>query len=480
MMAKQGMKPATGGDAKSRSAVIPPGTDPKALPFLGIAADPGAARADRLDALRAMVKEVPAEAPAGANVPAPTGEINNHIHTVYSFSPYTPAMAAWRARAAGLAVAGSVDHDSVGAAVEMLEACAVLGMGATVGFELRVSCLDSPFADRKLNNPDSVGIAYMTVQGIPRQSVPETAAFLAPIGKARGERNRRTTAAASAILAEAGYATVDYGRDVVPLSKAAEGGSVTERHILAAVALSILARHGTGPDLVAGLEANLDLKASAKVAALLSDEGNPHLLYDLLGFLKSGFLERVFVQPGSDECVPVGMVTAFARSIGAIPAYAYLGDVADSPTGDKKAEKFEDDYLDGLLPYLADSGFQAVTYMPPRNTAAQLSRLRILCERQGLMEISGVDINSSRQGFSCPEVLAPSMSRLIGSTWALVAHEKLSGLDRALGLFSDQSPLAALPLAERMDRYAEVGRNLDPLKPEDPGTLSHLVRNWRT
>ncbi len=461
------------------SAVIPLGTDPKALPFLGIAADPGAAKAERLAALRAMVREVPAEAPGGANVPTPTGEINNHVHTIYSFSPYTPSMAAWRARAAALAVAGSVDHDSVGAAVEMLEACSILGIGGTVGFELRVSCLDSPFADRKLNNPDSAGIAYMTVQGIPRQSIPEAAAFLEPIGKARGERNRKTTAAASAILVEAGYEPVDYGRDVVPLSKAAEGGSVTERHILAAIAGAILARHGAGPGLLAGLAANLGLLVPPKVAALLSDAGNPHLLYDLLGFLKSGFLERVFVQPGPDECVPVAAVTGFAKSIGAIPAYAYLGDVADSPTGDKKAEKFEDDYLDELLPYLADAGFQAITYMPPRNTVAQLSRLRNLCERQGLMEISGVDINSSRQGFSCPEVLAPSMARLLDSTWALVAHEKLSGLDKALGLFSSQDPLAALPLAERIDRYAEVGRNLDPCNPEDPGTLSRLVRNWR-
>jgi hypothetical protein len=461
------------------SAVIPAGTDPKTLPFLGIAADPGTSRSERLAALRAMVRDVPAEAPDGANVPAATGEINNHIHTIYSFSPYTPSMAAWRARAAGLAVAGSVDHDSVGAASEMLEACAILGIGGTVGFELRVSCLDSPFADRKLNNPDSTGIAYMTIQGIPRQGIPEAAAFLAPIGKARGERNRTTTAAASAILSAAGYAPVDYSRDVVPLSKAAEGGSVTERHILAAVAASILSRHGAGPGLVSGLAANLGLQAPPKVAALLSDGGNPHLLYDLLGFLKSGFLDRIFVQPGPDECVPVTTATAFARSIGAIPAYAYLGDIADSPTGDKKAEKFEDGFLDELLKWLPEAGFQAVTYMPPRNTQAQLARVRTLCERQGLMEISGVDINSSRQGFSCPEVLAPSMSRLIGTTWALVAHEKLSGFDRGLGLFSPEGPLAALSLAGRIDRYAEVGRTLDPMNPEDPGTLSRLVRDWR-
>ena len=45
---------------------------------------------------------------------ARSGESNNHIHTCYSFSPYTPSGAALAARNAGLDVAGSVDHDSCG------------------------------------------------------------------------------------------------------------------------------------------------------------------------------------------------------------------------------------------------------------------------------------------------------------------------------------------------------------------------------
>ena len=40
--------------------------------------------------------------------------INNHIHTTFSFSPYSPTAAAWRARAEGLCTAGIIDHDSLG------------------------------------------------------------------------------------------------------------------------------------------------------------------------------------------------------------------------------------------------------------------------------------------------------------------------------------------------------------------------------
>lgn len=39
---------------------------------------------------------------------------NNHIHTVYSFSPYSPTAAVYMARAYGLETAGIMDHDSIG------------------------------------------------------------------------------------------------------------------------------------------------------------------------------------------------------------------------------------------------------------------------------------------------------------------------------------------------------------------------------
>jgi hypothetical protein len=447
--------------------------------LLETAGDAGATGLERIEALKSLTREMPEERRGGTAVPAATGEVNNHIHTVYSFSPYTPSMAAYQARASGLAAAGSVDHDSIGAALEMLEAAAVLGIGSTVGFELRVSMLDSPFADRKLNNPDSPGIAYMTIQGLPRRAIPAAARFLHPVSIARGVRNRKMALAASAILDNAGYGKLDYDADVLPLSKSTEGGSVTERHLLAAVARAIITRHGKGPALVAGIEENLGLNPPPRVRAWLLDADNPHYLFDLLGILKTAFLDRVFIQPGGEECISARIALDFALGAGAIPAYAYLGDIADSPTGDKKAEKFEDDYLDDFIAYVAGLGYQALAYMPPRNTAAQVDRLRKLMARFNLMEISGVDINSSRQSFNCPEVLMPGMSRLLDATWALVAHEKLSGLDPKFGLFHPGNPLARRPLAERIDEYGKAGRAIDPEHPEEPASLARIVRNWR-
>ena len=442
-----------------------------------VAASPAAAGVERVAALGRLLEERPAERPGGGASPPATREVNNHVHTIFSFSPYSPTMAAYKARASGLAAAGSVDHDSIGAAEEMLEASSLLGIGATVGFEIRVSFRDSPFAERKINNPDSIGIVYMTVQGLPRASFNAAGEFLKPIAKARGERNRRMTIATAARLESAGYRGIGYDRDVLPLSKAAEGGSVTERHIMAAAAASMIERHGKGADLVAGISRNLGLVIPPRVASWLSDPDNPHYLFDLLGLLKTGFLESLFEQPGEAECIPVERAIAFARDAGAIPAYAYLGDIEDSPTGDKKAEKFEDEFLDDLVPYLSDIGYRAVAYMPPRNSARQLARIRELCSRTGLMEISGVDINSSRQSFNCPEVLDPAMAHLVDATWALIAHERLSGIDARYGLFAGDNPLASKPIADRIAAYGAIGRALDKTRPDDAATLARLARD---
>ncbi len=244
--------------------------------------DPGAAREERLEALAAMTAAL---SPRGA----PTGESNNHVHTIYSFSPYSPSMAALLAREAGLEVAGSVDHDSISASREMIAACALVGIGGVSGCELRVDFRKGPpdsegrggkrfgFAGRKINNPDSAGIVYMTIQGVPEGRVDELSAFIEPIRKRRAARTARMAASASALLEEAGIEGIEFEADVLSRSKAAEGGGLTERHLLAAVAERLIGRYGRGPALLSGLAKDFGIVPPAKIAVLLADPANAML-----------------------------------------------------------------------------------------------------------------------------------------------------------------------------------------------------------
>lgn len=398
-------------------------------------------------------------------------ESNNHIHTCYSFSPYTPAMAALRGREAGLQVVGSVDHDSIGAAWEMREAASTCGMGAVTGFEIRVmlhskseaAAGQAPFAERKLNNPDSAGVAYVTVQGIPEAGRERAEEFLRPIRERRLERTRAMAAAANEILVGLGAPTFDFERDVVGNSQYENGGTVTERHLLYAMSQALIAGFGRGQGLITGL-VGMGLTLSDKVAAVLGEVDNPHLAYDLLGVLKAEYLGRFYLQPtyfeDGGELPDARSVVQLAKEVGAISCYAYLGDVSASPTGDKKAEKFEDDYLDELVPVLQELGFPAITFMPPRNTPAQLERVSQLAAASGLIEVSGVDINQPRQVFSCPELAEPHFAHLNVATWALVTHEMLSNHEPQFGLFHPQNPLAELPVAKRIEHYGELGPKL--------------------
>ena len=398
-------------------------------------------------------------------------EINNHIHTIYSYSPYTPAMAALKAEQAGLAAAGSVDHDSAGAAQEMITACAVLGIGGCCGIELRVDFTQGPNGDflakRKLNNPDSFGNAYIIIHGIPSTELEKTAAFLKPIREARYLRSRKMTESCNQLLSDAGFKTIDFEKDVIQISQYKKGGEVTERHLMAATAEKIIDRFGRGTELTEGLKKHLNIDPGLKIAKLLSDPDNPHYIYDILGVLKTGLLPHIYIQPDKNECISVKTAVDFALSVNAIPAYSYLGDVGESPTGDKKAEKFEDEFLPELFEEIKHLGFLAVTYMPPRNTPAQIETIQRYAAEGNYMEISGVDINSSRQSFNCPEVLSPGCKHLLDTTWALIAHERFASVDSNWGLFSKNNPLISLSLQKRIIIYARAGKALNLFHPEE-------------
>ena len=403
-----------------------------------------------LENFKALLKTEPA--------PVIGRDVNNHIHTTYSFSPYSPTAAVWFARAAGLCTCGLMDHDSIAGAQEFLAAASAAHMGATIGIECRVSFKDTPFAGKKMNNPDQAGVVYMALHGVPHNKSAELNAFFAPYRELRNQRNRKMVAAINEMMGKYGI-HIDFEQDVLPLSNFAKGGSVTERHLSSALAYKMLEVVGSGQKLVDFIKNEIQLPISAKIEGYLLDEANPHRMYDLLGWIKSELISRFYIE-ATDECPDVREVLALSDRIGAISAYAYLGDVGDSVTGDKRAQKFEDDFLDELVAYVAKIGYRAITYMPSRNTMAQLKRLRALCEKYDLFQISGEDINQPRQSFVCEAQRNPEFSNLYEATWALIAHEWRATANAEDGLFSAKSIAQWPNLNDRVKAFAQFGEEM--------------------
>lgn len=412
-------------------------------------------RADRLEALSRLVA---AEATGDLPKVQAGADVNNHIHTTYSFSPYSPTKAVWMAKRAGLQSAGIMDHDSLAGAREFIQAGERAHLATTIGVECRADCAGTRLEGRRINNPDQDSVAYMALHGIPHPRIDEVLAFFRPRIESRHLRNRAMVERINARLAGMpGGLSIDYDADVLPLSMAHDGGSVTERHLLFALAGKMIDHCGRGAPLVAFLRDHCGMALAEKVAGFLADGENPYYAYDLLGALKSDWVKEFYI-PATGECPPIREVLAFADEIGAISAYAYLGDVGESPTGDKKAQTFEDAYLDLLFDELADLGFRAVTYMPPRNTKEQLRRVMALCDRYGLFQISGVDINSPRQTFVCEELRDPEFGHLVEATWALIGHERGASANSTRAFFAPAT-VASLPdLAARTKAYANQAR----------------------
>ena len=344
--------------------------------------------------------------------------INNHIHTTYSFSPYSPTAAVYAARMEGLCTAGIIDHDSISGAEEFIEAAQIIDIPVTIGMEARISMDGTRLEGRRTNNPDQIGVSYMTIQSVPHDKIGVLTEFFKPYQAARHERNRKMIAKINEIVG----VSLDYDRDVLPLSEAANNGGVTERHLMYALAIELVKQVGKGEAMIDKLT-SLGMNLSEKQKALLSDTEYPFYEYDVLGMLKGTFVPMIFID-ATDECPKLQDMVKICADVDAYLCYAYLGDVGDSVTGDKKAQKFEDDYLDDVFECLKEEGVKAVTYMPTRNTPAQLERLRGLCDQYGMFQISGEDINTPRQSFIIKAMENPMFQNLIDATWKLIEHEK--------------------------------------------------------
>ena len=344
--------------------------------------------------------------------------INNHIHTTYSFSPYSPTAAVYAARMEGLCTAGIIDHDSISGAEEFIEAAKIIDIPVTIGMEARVNMDGTRVSGKRTNNPDQVGVSYMTIQSVPHDKIDVLTEFFKPYQQARHIRNRKMVQKINELLPKL---ALDYDTDVLPLSLADENGGVTERHLMYALAIKLVKQVGKGEAMIEMLK-GLGITLSQKQLSQLLDLNYPFYEYDLLGILKSAFVPKVYID-ATDECPNLKDMVALCREIDAYLCYAYLGDGGDSVTGDKKAQKFEDDYLEDLFKCLKEEGVNSVTYMPTRNTPEQLARLRQLCDEYGMFQISGGDINSPRQSFVIKAMENPMFANLIDATRKLIEHE---------------------------------------------------------
>jgi hypothetical protein len=387
--------------------------------------------------------------------------VNMHCHTFFSFNAYgySPVALAWLARKRGFRAIGIVDFDVLDGVDEFLAACDLVGIRGSAGIETRVFI--PQFATREINSPGEPGVYYAMGIGFTSSRAPGVASGILADMRARAERRNRDMLAR--INAHLDPVTIDYERDVLPLTPA---GCATERHMLAAYIGAALARFGP-PERPQGAMLSVIFWADKlglspdQVAASIADYAK------FSNLVRARLMKRGgvgYVQPGPDAFPTIEEFHRMIVACGALPCVTWL----DGTSAGEQA-------IQELLGLLLDRGAVALNIIPDRNwnipdpevRRLKTAKLYEIVEIAGELALPlniGTEMNAPGQrlvdDFDAPE-LAPVRQAFLAGAHFIYGH---TAMQRALGL-GYGSAWATEHLKERPERnafYSAIGHAVPP------------------
>lgn len=395
--------------------------------------------------------------------PSPRPVVNLHFHTFFSFNAcgYSPLHIVWLARIRGLSVAGSVDFDVLDAMEEFRLGGLALGLPVVSGLETRVYLPE--FRDEELSSPNEPGIAYYMGSGFVRfpesEKGMETLRRLKEIAQ---ERNKKIIARVNAYL---GDVTVDYERDVLPLTPS---GNPTERHIVVAYATKSKTVF-PDPEKRARFWAE---KLGMEVSSVLALEKDPASLYDTIRSRLMKFGGVGYVKPDVGDFPKVQEVNAMIAAAGAIPSFSWLDGTRSGEADPRR-----------LIDFCEGNGIETFFLIPDRNWNLPDDEERKLKVRKlyEFVETAkqyhfpifvGTELNRYGQkfvdDFDSP-YLAPLAPFFLESAWVLWGHAVLEMSSRR-GYGSEWARKTFRNRREKNHFFARVGMKT----PADPEAIQKL------
>ena len=298
---------------------------------------------------RAALAELAARMRAGEiEVAEPTGMVNVHYHTFFSFNyrDWSPSRIVWEAKKQGIDVAGSVDFDVLDAMDEMFEAGDVVELRTNVALETRVYAHE--FADKEFSSPGEPGVLYFMGTGFTRLPEPgsEAARILDAMRQGARARNEAMLERLRPVLAPV---EIDYESEVMPLGPS---GSVTERHMLGVFQAKAEEMFPDEADRARYWSERTGIAAD-DIRALFGDAAAFRTAIRAKLMKKGG---PGYKQPDESTFPPVRDVVRMTEAVEAIPCSTWLDGTRD---GEEDAGALADWYL-GL-------GCLAYNIVPDRN-----------------------------------------------------------------------------------------------------------------
>ncbi len=312
--------------------------------------------------------------------------MGNHFHSWESWGPGPASALAVFSAANNMAVTGIVDHYSVRGFREFREACSILNIPSTCGYEMRtlirdkLMCGGVDLSKTVINSPGNPGEAYIVFHGV----VPQQNQFLALARVDKLERYGHVVDKLNQLLEGKTAERLNYA-DI--LETRTQSGNVLDRHVTDALFdLIHTDARGDFDGIFNRIGSWWGTITTKEEQALLNAETTYARYIAATGMLRSRLLQRdkpAYFMPSAIECPPIEYLKAMANEEKSLLVYPYLGT--------------EDEYLDDLLPILVQLGFDAISGMPNRNSEAQTKRIRDLAKAAGLPYISGMDVNNLTQ-----------------------------------------------------------------------------------
>ena len=403
-----------------------------------------AALADLAGLVQAGVVQVPPEADV----------VNMHCHTFFSFNAYghSPTSLAWLGKRRGFKAMGIVDFDVLDGVDEFLGACDEVGLRGSAGIETRVFIPE--YADQEINSPGEPGVCYHMGIGFVSSRVPDAvASTLSDLGRRADQRNQ---AIVERVNAAPDPVTIDYERDVLPLTPA---GHPTERHMVLAY---VQAAERMMPDLAAFWADKLGETPDQMTATMTDSPKFQNLIRAKL--MKRGGVG--YIQPESGMFPTLEAFHELIVACGALPCAAWLD-------GTTATEQNIEDWLG----FLVGKGMVALNIIPDRNwnIADPATRQRKVQNLYRVVELArelalplnvGTEMNSFGQklvdDFDATE-LAPVRQAFLEGAYFIYGH---TTMQHTLGLgYQSEWAQSHLPIRrERNEFYTQVGHLVPPGK----------------
>jgi len=302
----------------------------------------------RLDSFDAQERRAALEELAGGPEPHWRAEVNLHCHTFFSYNArgYSPSRVAWEAFDYGLEVTAIVDFDVLDGVAEFLGASQLLGLKCAAGLESRVFVEE--YRDSEINPPHEPGVYYLAGLGFTGLPEPGTAAAGTLADMADCAR-RRNVAMIERVNAHLDAVTIDYERDVLPLTPK---GNATERHMLVAYERRAREILGRGDELARFWSAKLE-EPLASIRELLGDA------VALKGLIRSRLMKfggPGYAAPGEGSFPRLDDAVAMILSCGGVPSACWL-DGTSAGEADPVAH----------FAFMRAKGIPTVTIIPDRN-----------------------------------------------------------------------------------------------------------------